>query len=150
MFSRRLSLVALAAACSAFAPLAPHPRHRAVVRLAEAPDGTAAAEASRSRADEALEGLERHPALFYATAERTAELLEDDRPMNSDSFAGKLESFFVGIVRHPVMLWNTALRTMELLEEELETSGGKAALDKAATIRELRIAAEAVRDSRRL
>ena len=84
--------------------------------------------------------------------ERTAEILEGSRPMNTDdgTFLARVESFFVGLVRHPAMLWGTFLRVTELLEEELVEKGDEESLDAASRVKQVRIAAEAVRDSRKI
>lgn len=98
------------------------------------------------------EGIERHPVLLTAVADKTAEMLEDDRPINSDpdSVAARLENFFVGLVRHPAMLWATFLRVVELMEEDLVEKGDKDSTEQAARLREIRVAAEAVRESRKI
>ena len=99
------------------------------------------------------EGIERHPVLVRSVAERTAEMLETERPLNSeddDSIPARLERFFVGLVRHPAMLWGTFLRVTELLEEELVEKGDEESAAQADKVRQVRIAAEAVRESRKI
>ena len=51
------------------------------------------------------------------------------------------------LISAQAMLWGTFLRTAELLEEELIEEG---AAGKADVVRQVRIAAEAVRESRQL
>lgn len=102
--------------------------------------------------DMTREGIERHPVLVRSVAERTAEMLEDDRPMNKedDSIPARMERFFVGLVRHPAMLWSTFIRVSELMEEELTEKGDEKSAAQADKIRQVRIAAEAVRESRQI
>ena len=70
--------------------------------------------------------------------------------LDDDSLAARAERFLQGLVRHPAMLWGTFLRVTELMEEELVEAGDKGSLAKAESIRQVRIAAEAVRESRQL
>mmetsp|Transcript_31561 Transcript_31561/g.97610 ORF Transcript_31561/g.97610 Transcript_31561/m.97610 type:complete len:142 (-) Transcript_31561:20-445(-) len=101
--------------------------------------------------DTVSEGIERHPTMLRAAASRTKELLKDEREMlDDDSLAARAERFLQGLVRHPAMLWGTFLRVTELMEEELVEAGDKDSLAKAESIRQVRIAAEAVRESRQL
>ena len=97
------------------------------------------------------QGLERHPTMVKSVAARTKELLEDEREnLDDESLPAKFDMFFNGLVRHPAMLWGTFLRTMELMEEELIEAGDAESAAKADTIRQVRIAAEAVKGSREL
>ena len=97
------------------------------------------------------EGMERHPTMVKSVAARTKELLEDERDnLDDDSLPAKFDRFFNGLVRHPAMLWGTFLRVAELMEEELIEAGDAESAAKADTIRQVRIAAEAVKGSREL
>ena len=102
-------------------------------------------EAEPAPIDNLKEGVTRHPELVKATLETTAELLEGERPMvqQGSSWLGRLEQFAVGLVRHPVMVWGVVLTSLGMLEEELED-------DAASVARDVRVAAEAVRDSRKI
>ncbi|KAH8055276.1 hypothetical protein JL722_8175 [Aureococcus anophagefferens] len=108
--------------------------------------------AQQSLLETVSEGIERHPVLVEAVAAKVAEDLDGERPMNKGdgSLASRLENFFVGLVRHPAMLWATFIRVSELVEEELVEDGGEEQAKQAEKIRQVRIAAEAVRESRKI
>ena len=108
--------------------------------------------AQQSLLETVSEGIERHPVLVEAVAAKVAEDLDGERPMNKGdgSLASRLENFFVGLVRHPAMLWATFIRVSELVEEELVEDGGEEQAKQAEKIHKARIAAEAVRESRKI
>ena len=141
---RLLALVPLATLCGAFAPPPAAPR---LPRLRAEP----LTQEQRNVVETFREGMERHPTMVKSVAARTKELLEDERDnLDDDSLPAKFDRFFNGLVRHPAMLWGTFLRVAELMEEELIEAGDAESAAKADTIRQVRIAAEAVKGSREL
>ena len=149
-----LGVCAAAWSCGALQPA----RRRAVVRYASrSADEAALAELVASadvteHVDESvLAHLRRDPKVATAALERTREMLEEARPLaHQESPLAKVEAFFVGVVRHPLMLWRTMLRTLELLEDELENKGDRKSLETAVKVKQLKMAAEAVRDARKI
>ena len=140
---RLLALVPLAAA---FAPPPAAPRPARPLLRAEP-----LTQEQRNVVETFREGMERHPTMVKSVAARTKELLEDERDnLDDDSLPAKFDRFFNGLVRHPAMLWGTFLRVAELMEEELIEAGDAESAAKADTIRQVRIAAEAVKGSREL
>ena len=140
---RLLALVPLAAA---FAPPPAAPRRARQILRAEP-----LTQEQRNVVETFREGMERHPTMVKSVAARTKELLEDERDnLDDDSLPAKFDRFFNGLVRHPAMLWGTFLRVAELMEEELIEAGDAESAAKADTIRQVRIAAEAVKGSREL
>ena len=140
---RILALVPLAAA---FAPPPAAPRRARQILRAEP-----LTQEQRNVVETFREGMERHPTMVKSVAARTKELLEDERDnLDDDSLPAKFDRFFNGLVRHPAMLWGTFLRVAELMEEELIEAGDAESAAKADTIRQVRIAAEAVKGSREL
>ena len=143
---RVLALVPLATLCGAFAPPPAAPRPARRVLRAEP-----LTQEQRNVVETFREGMERHPTMVKSVAARTKELLEDERDnLDDDSLPAKFDRFFNGLVRHPAMLWGTFLRVAELMEEELIEAGDAESAAKADTIRQVRIAAEAVKGSREL
>ena len=144
----RVVVSLLACAALGFQPPPVAPRRP----LTSRPAADDLSETQQNLLDSVAEGIERHPVLVEAVATKVAEDLGQERPMdkNDGSFAARLENFFVGLVRHPAMLWATFIRVSELVEEELVEAGGEDQAKQAEKIRQVRIAAEAVRESRKI